>query len=241
MTRKHKNLVILIGILLVLILLGTALTIRSMQSRAKSIGNEIGKFNGQMVGVAVGSARGIIEGISRGQEDGSKEGLSAKDTNTDIQGTMNQVGKLEVLVAGVRLKNMNMIGSKYKSIYLVSGDAVFSVDLTKARIKLDEGEKNVYIEIPEPAIELFINQNSMEKLAESQKISWNVSAEEGFTGYLNSMKNTVEKVKESLVGYESLMTSAKEAAQDQIQKLLSIYIQESQSIQISFKENTNEQ
>ncbi len=204
-------------------------------SQSRSLGSGIGTITGTAVGAAVGSARGMTEGTSQGIADGEAEGLSAEDTTADMEDTMEAVGMLEVLVAGVTLENINEIGDTYKGLYLIDGDAVFAVDLTQAEISYSSDGKNVYILLPEPELTLYLNQSSTEKLAEIQNFSWTVNARDGLSAYLNSMTETVEKVEECLTNYDSLLETAEESAKSQVGQLVTRICTEEQSINIQFK------
>lgn len=221
--------------LLVTVLLIAAVFTGYIHHRACEIGNTIGQTNGKIVGTAIGSARGVTVGAKEGKKAGEQAGLSAEDTTVDIKGSMEVLGKLEVLVAGVSLKNINKIGDSYTGLYLINGDAVFSVDMAEAEISFSQDEKDVYITIPEPDLEVFLDQNSTQKLAEWQKFSLTVSAKDGLENYLNSMTQTVEKVKETMVNYDSLFTDAKESAKKQVQQLAGTICGDNYVVHVQFK------
>ena len=148
---------------------------------------------------------------------------------------MESIGKLEVLAADVTLKNINKIGNAYKGLYLINGDAVFTVDLNNAEISYSKEGTDVYIWIPSPEMELYLDQNSTKKLAETQKFDLSVNAEDGLNAYLNSMTQTVENVKETMSNYESLMKIAKESAKTQVEQLATTLCGESQIVHVEFK------
>ena len=223
----------LYGALALLVLVMILLLV--MRSRAKTIGAGVGTASGTVVGAAIGSARSITEGVNQGIEDGEAAGLSAQDVSADMQVTMESVGKLEVLVAGVTLKNMNQIGEAYHALYIISADAVFSVDLQQADISYSKDNSDIYISVPKPELELFLDQNSTEKLAETQNFSWTVSAQDGVIAYLNSMTNIIEKVKDSMANYDTLMETAENSARKQVESLASAVCGENQHIHVHFK------
>lgn len=222
-------------VLLVAVLLFTTVFVGYLHHRAKIIGTSIGEANGKLVGVAIGSAKGVTVGTQEGKKAGEEAGLSAKDTVVDIKGSMKALGKLEVLVAGVSLKNINKIGDAYKALYIINGDAVFSVNMSEAEISFSQGGKDIDITIPEPELELYLDQNSTEKLAESQKFSLTVSAMDGLVAYLNSMTQTVQKVKETMVNYDSLFCDAKESAKRQVEQLAATICGENYVVHVQFK------
>lgn len=221
--------------LLVVILLIATVFIGYIHHRAEKIGSIVGKMNGEIVGIAIGSAEGVTKGTKEGEEAGKRAGLIAEDTTVDIKGSMEALGKLEVLVAGVSLKNINKIGESYTGLYLINGDAVFSVDLAEAEISFSQDGKDVYITIPEPNLEVYLDQDSTKKLAESQNFSFTVSAKDGLVAYLNSMTQTVEKVKETMVNYDALFADAKESAKKQVQQLAATICGDNYVVHVQFK------
>lgn len=234
--NKLKNLkqTTLLVLLVAVLLIATVFT-GYIHHRAGEIGNAVGQTNGTIVGTAIGSAKGVTVGAKEGREAGERAGLSAEDTTVDIKGSMEALGKLEVLVAGVSLKNINKIGDSYTGLYLINGDAVFSVELAEAEISFSQDGKDVYITIPEPNLEVYLDQNSTKKLAESQHFSFTVSAEDGLIAYLNSMTQTVEKVKETMVNYDSLFVDAKESAKKQVQQLATTICGDNYVVHVQFK------
>lgn len=106
--------------------------------KAKSIGN----FLGESLGADVGKAMGSFEALTDYKEayaDGKEEGLSAKDTIAEVVNKIQELNKLEVLAASVKLNDIHSVGEKedpdYVALYLLKGNAVFSVDLSKAEIQ----------------------------------------------------------------------------------------------------------
>jgi hypothetical protein len=233
MNGKYKNRAIMLGVGALLIM--AAVFALYIHGRAAAIGAGVGEINGNIVGTAIGSYRGITEGVEKGTEAGENAGLSAEDTTADVKGTMESIGKLEVLAADVTLKNINKIGDTYEGLYMISGNAVFTVDLNNADISYSKDGSSVYIWIPSPEMELYLDQNSTEKLAEKQKFSLSVNAKDGLKAYLNSMTQTVDNVKDMMSNYESLMTAAKESAKTQVEQLATTLCGQSQHVQVEFK------
>ena len=219
MKNIFKNRYSTLLLVLTVLLFSGAVAAFYIHGKAKGIGNRIGEFNGTVVGTAIGSLRGINTGVSEGAAAGAEAGLSAEDTKADIKGTMENIGNLEVLVAGVTLKNINQIGDTYKGLYVINGDAVFTVDLNKAELSYSDDQKQVYIHIPTPEIEIYLDQGSTKKLAEVQKFSFTVNAEDGLNAYLNSINQTVNSVRDNLGNYDSLVKKAEEAAINQVKML----------------------
>ena len=221
-------------ILAILFFVGMCFTV-VVHHRAKTVGNEIGSATGTLVGKAVGSARGLTRGIENGTEAGTNAGLSADDTTADIKGAFESVGKLEVLVAGVTLKNMHEVGTAYSGLYVINGDAVFTVDLNQAEFFYSPDGTKIRMVIPAPELEIYINQNSTKKLAETQKFSWTATAEDGLQAYLNSMVKTQEKVESAITNYDSLVSMAKQSAREQILLLADAVCGEGVTIEVDFK------
>lgn len=222
-------------VLFIIFLIVIMVVLINIHGYSKIIGEEIGNLNGQLVGTAIGSAKGVTEGVASGITAGEEAGLSAVDTTADIKGTIESMGKLEVLVAGVTLQNLNEIGDAYKGLYIANGDAVFTVDLNEAEISFSQDDKDVYITIPAPEFELYLDQNSTEKLFEIQNFSFTVDAEDGINSYLNTMTKTVEKAKETIVNYDSLMTTATESAKQQVEQLASTVCGEEHVVHVQFR------
>lgn len=235
MSRQKKFETTTLLFLVVAVLLVVTVFSGYIHHRSGKIGSTIGQANGKIVGTAIGSAKGLTMGAKKGKEDGENAGLSAEDTDADIKGSMEALGRLEVLVAGVSLKNINKIGDAYTGLYIINGDAVFSVDMEKAEISFSKDGKNAYIAIPEPELELYLDQNGTSKLAEEQNFSFDISAEDGLREYLNSMAKMKEKVKETMVNYDSLFQEAKDAAETQVRQLTETICGDKYAVHIKFK------
>ena len=219
--------------LLAIALLAATVLMGYIHQRAGAMGTAIGKSNGTAVGTAIGSARGITEGAQQGRTAGEQAGLSAEDTTEDIKGCMEGMGRLEVLIADVTLKNINKIGKSNASLSLISGNAVFTIDM--AQVDINREGNSISITVPKPELDLSLNQGNTRKLAEYQKFSLTVSAEDGLVDYLNSMTQTVEKVKETMSNYDSLYAEAMESAKSQIQQLANRICGTNTAVQVRFK------
>ena len=186
---------------------------------AKSIGSDIGSDTGSLVGKAIGSLLGMTEGRDKGLDAGKEAGLSAEDTEAVISSQLHQLENLEVLVASVKLSNFHEIGQKdsfkyYAALYLVNGNVVFTVDMSQAEISAQSDD--LYITLPKPAGSLYLDDSSVDKVAEYQTKLFNGNAEDGFDAYLNTMKKIQDASEETLDNYETLLTSAKKAAEHQV-------------------------
>ena len=215
-TLKRIGLFILIAAALIVAYI---FLVRPLVKNSKAIGEKIGEESGKLTGMAIGSYKGITEGLDQGYDAGKEEGLSAEDTMAKMAETIENMGRLEVLVAGVRLQNCHSIGDDYAALYILKGDAVFTVDLTEAVISYSADGADLVILLPQPEMELYIDDSQTELLAEYQKTPFSGKAEDGFTAYLNSMSQTVEEIKDTMVDYENLLAQARDSAVTQVSML----------------------
>lgn len=241
MTSSQKFLRSFWAIILALVLLIGMIFALFTHHRAVEIGTDIGKANGRIVGTAVGSVKGFTEGMAKGEEDGKEAGRSAEDTTVSINQTLEAVGKLDVLAAKVSLKNINKIGDYYAGLYLISGNAVFSVDLNSVEVSKSETGNEIYVWIPEPELDLYLDESTTEKLAEIQHFNLTTNAEDGLKAYINSMKEIKGKAKESLINYDSLMEYAKSSAKSRIEQLVMTVCGDQSVVYVEFRGgNSNE-
>ncbi len=222
---KDKILSTLISLALI------AVAICILSTRISAI---IGTQTGGIVGTAIGSYNGITEGLAQGLEDGAADGLSATDITIDIEPQITEVGNLEVLVASITITDTLSIGEAYKQLYAIQADAVFSVNLTQAKVSYSL-EGDVYISIPEPEVELYLNISTSEKLAEVSNFSFTVSAQDGMTAYLNSMANLQASAADSIDNYDSLMSEARNAAIAQVQQLAKAICGSQKTVYVQFQ------
>ncbi len=208
---------------------------------SKNLGNSYGGQLGSGVGTAIGSFHGLTSGYNDGKEDGINDALDSKDDiEAAIENSVQEIGKLEVLVAGFSVQNFHEIGKEYASLELLKGNAVFTVDLNYAEILFNRDGSHITVSLNEPDVDLYINENDTEQLAEYQKYPWSGSAENGYKAYLNSRANSVSQIKDSMENYDTLMESAKNAAIKEITRLASAvcaYTDEdsSRSVTVTFK------
>ena len=154
--------------------------------KAEDTGILLGTASGKEVGKFTGSYKGITDGITEGK----KQGLKAEDISSKITGTMKETSKLEVLSAGIKISDMHEVGEKYKSLYIIKGIAVFTVDLNKATVANTDDE--IIITIPQPEAEIFIDEKETQKIAEQSNLIFDGSSKDGYTEYISSM-NTISK------------------------------------------------
>lgn len=184
-------------------------------SNAKNLGIGMGDKTGKIVGNVIGLFDGITTGLAKGSEDGKEEGLSAKDIKSEMKHCFNEVGNLEVLEAGVKLKNVNTLGDDYAALFLLKGIAIYSVNLKEVEIN-DIDSSSVEILLPNINVEIYIDESATEKLAEYQKHSWSGSAKDGFIEYMNTREATDKSVKDTMENYDALIEAAEGAAKKQV-------------------------
>lgn len=212
--RKNKKPIVFAGLLLVF----TALAVFS-RINAESLGSWFGRTSGQAVGNLTGSYRGVTEGIEEGAVAGTKDGLSAKDTTIDVKSGIQEIGKLEVLAAGVRVNVESRLGEAYKSLKIVDGDAVFTIDLQDTEIAMSQSGDEMFVVIPEPTCEVYLDINSTQDLAKIQKFNLTVGAEDGATAYLNTLGQIGSNINEVIEGYDSIFEEAKNTGREQVKQL----------------------
>ena len=184
--------------------------------------------------MAVGSYHGITDGISAGTQEGHDAGIASDDVQATVSNEISKVGKLDVLAAGVRLKDVLSIGEDYKALYLLKGSIVFSLDLSQASVDAKDSELKIFL--PKPEMELYIDETATEKLAEYQAHSWTGNAHDGYTAYLNSRDKTEDEIKKSLVNYDTLMAQAKEASKNQVKELARAICGSDKTISVYFND-----
>lgn len=226
------------GKLAVLLVLVACMFIRAIIScvNAKDLGGGLGTGAGSLVGKAIGSLDGMTRGKTEGTEAGRAAGLSAEDTVAEIANELKRTEELEVLAASVKLSNFHSIGEDkdYAALYLVNGNVVFTVDLSTADIiPMADG---LHVTLPLPKGTLYIDESSVEKVAEYQRKFFNGNAEDGFDAYLNTMKHMQEATEETLDNYDTLIAAAKEAAVKQVTLLAQAVSTVSKEIHVDFKD-----
>lgn len=161
----------------------------------------------------------VFDAIVKGYNAGKKEGLSAKDTELQMKNTVDEIGKLEVLVANVKIPEYHSVGQKYAAMYLFRGSAVFTVDLTKANIIVNSAD--IQVLLPKPECELRIDHKETERIKSTSALFFNGSAEDGLETYLH---NILEEVKQNstktISNYLELSEMAKQNAKLQLEEII---------------------
>lgn len=209
--------------------------------KAEKTGNELGEKAGTLAGNTIGSFNGITKGIEEGKKAGKEAGLSAVDTTVDIGGSLKETGKLEVLVASVAITNINKIGDfddpDYASLYVVRGNAYFTVDLSLATIYISEDNSSVSVEIPSPDVSIFLNERENEKLDEHQNTSFTGNSKDGYKEYVNSMAEIDQNIKENIINYKSLMEQAEAASLQRVEELVYSICGGGKTVNVRIKES----
>ena len=204
-------------------------------NNAKNLGISVGDKTGTLVGNVIGSFDGITTGLAKGAEDGKTEGLSAKDTKTEIKNSFSEIGNLEVLEAGVKLRDVNTLGDDYAALFLLKGVAIYSVNLKDVEIN-DIDTNTVEVLLPAVNVEVYIDESATEKLAEYQKHSWSGSAKDGFVEYMNSRSVMDQSVKETMENYSAMTEAAQSSAIKQIEIIAKAATGNKKEVVVSFKE-----
>lgn len=231
-----KCMTTVISIILVLaVIIGLFGYIVPAYFNAKNIGISVGARTGTIVGKVIGSFDGISTGLKKGYKNGKEEGLSAKDTKAEIKNRCSEIGNLEVLEAGIKLKNVNVLGDDYAALYLLKGVAVYSVNLKDVDIN-DLGSDTIEVLLPEITVDIYIDESSTEKLAEYQKHSWSGSASDGLKEYMNTRSASDQSVKDTIENYPDLMEAAQSSAIKQIEIIAKTATANKKDIVVNFKE-----
>lgn len=216
-----------------LLLLVIVFIMLPLRWHASEIGDGIGNIAGQATGVAVGSFQGLTQGLQKGADSGRQEGLSAKDTDVRIAASMEDVGNLQVLAASVKLSDFHEQGDKYAALYLLKGDMIFTVDLTRATVAVAE-DGAVTIMLPPPESQLYVDETQTNKLDDYQKMLFNGETDAGYDAYLNSMIQIAKKSKEEIGNYDALKQRAKDSAIRQVTLLAGNVLGANKTVRVSF-------
>lgn len=190
-----------------------------------NIGANVGKHTGNLTGLAVGSYDGVVNGLENGASAGTAAGISAEDTAVALGNEIKKIGSLEVLQLDVNLTDVFSIGSgtnSHHALLVFEGTAWCTVDLTQCKT-ITEGE-TIKIFAPKPVLHVDIDPRGTQKKAESEVSTLSQLFNNGNTlntygAYLNSLEITEKKVRENLVGYETLLKSAEKSAKTTIENL----------------------
>lgn len=196
---------------------------------------------GISAGLAVGSWQGVTEGLSKGAADGKEEGLSAKDIEVAVTNKMTASKRLQVLLVDLLLTDLYKQGNDYAAIFGIRGEGIFTVDLVQSRAVYSAEQNRIALTIPEPEFTPYLDDSSLEVIAEYERPLFNGSTKDGYQGYLNSRTITVERVKAELSDYDALVEQAKDSAIEQVTALAKSVCGSDASIDVQFaREETEE-
>ena len=159
---------------------------------------------------------------------GSQAGMTYEDPEVSLD-SVTSSGKLGVLSAHVNILNSLMMGPSsdldYMNLYGQEGTAVYTIDLSEAEVSRgmnSKGEPMIFVRLPEPVVQLYVDENSTSNIAEFQKNqNWTGSAEEGYRAYNTQTADGYKKMLESLQESDGLMLEAKNSAISRVSELIS--------------------
>lgn len=201
---------------------------------------------GSSVGMAVGSYEGVTKGLIDGYNDGKTDGLSAEDTTAVFVNKLKETQKLQVLLMNLQLTDLYMQPENkkndpdYAALFAFNGEGVFTVDLAKSEAKKDPESGKIFIHIPQPDFDVYIDDSSIEKVDGAEyKAPWytgNGSTADGYTGWLNSSKQLDKKVKEEMLRDDGPMEQARASALRQVRQLAESLCKDGTTVEICFFE-----
>lgn len=211
----------------------------SFRIKAQATGSMAGARAGQLAGRAIGSLQGVTIGQLEGYKAGKEEGLSAKDTTAELSGKIQEVEKLQVLVASGTFSDVLTINEKrgdYAVLLSTKYNAVYTVDLSSAEIDLKENV--LHILLSQPEVE-FSPIGDIEKKGEYQRdalLHKVGSAEGGYVATLNSINQIQSKAKEQFINDESMQKAARASAETQLKQLVNAASLSKLEVLVEFRE-----
>ena len=133
-----------------------------------------------------------------------------------VEETFKNVGKLEVLTAEVKTYYEHEKGN-YAALYILNGDGVFTVDLSKAQFEIDENIVN--IKLPRPALDIRF-KDLPKKIAEYEGFDFLVSSDDAYKGYTAAQTELIKNIKDKMVNYHMLLESAENSAKKSMKLLV---------------------
>ena len=198
------------------------------------------------IGSSVGMAVGSYEGVTEGLNDGKIDGLSAEDTTAIFVNKLKETQKLQVLLMNLQLTDLYIQPENkknnpdYAALFAFNGEGVFTVDLAKSEAKKDPESGKIFIHIPQPDFDVYIDDSSIEKVDGAEyKAPWytgNGSTADGYTGWLNSSKQLDKKVKEEMLRDDGPMEQARASALRQVRQLAESLCKDGTTVEICFFE-----
>ncbi len=198
------------------------------------------------IGSSVGMAVGSYEGVTEGLNDGKIDGLSAEDTVTMFVNKLKETQKLQVLLMNLQLTDLYIQPENkkndpdYAALFAFNGEGVFTVDLAKSEAKKDPESGKIFIHIPQPDFDVYIDDSSIEKVDGAEyKAPWykgNGSTADGYTGWLNSREQLDKKVKEEMLRDDGPMEQARASALRQVRQLAESLCKDGTTVEVCFFE-----
>ena len=198
------------------------------------------------IGSSVGMAVGSYEGVTEGLNDGKIDGLSAEDTTAIFVNKLKETQKLQVLLINLQLTDLYIQPENkknnpdYAALFAFNGEGVFTVDLAKSEAKKDPESGKIFIHIPQPDFDVYIDDSSIEKVDGAEyKAPWykgNGSTADGYTGWLNSREQLDKKVKDEMLRDDGPMEQARASALRQVMQLAESLCKDGTTVEICFFE-----
>ena len=198
------------------------------------------------IGSSVGMAVGSYEGVTEGLNDGKIDGLSAEDTTAIFVNKLKETQKLQVLLMNLQLTDLYIQPENkknnpdYAALFAFNGEGVFTVDLAKSEAKKDPESGKIFIHIPQPDFDVYIDDSSIEKVDGAEyKAPWykgNGSTADGYTGWLNSREQLDKKVKDEMLRDNGPMEQARASALRQVMQLAESLCKDGTTVEICFFE-----
>lgn len=199
---------------------------------AQSTGSMLGEGTGSIVGRAIGSMAGLTEGQSAGYKAGKQAGLSGNDIEVELSNQIKEMQNLQVLVASGTFSDVQSVGDDYAVLLSMKYNAIFSVDLSTAKISMKDDGLHILVE--QPAVE-FIPVGKIEKRNEYQTGKYTGKAEDGYTASNNKANQMKSRAENELKTDESLQKSARISAQMQIEQFVNAVSVSKQKVFVEFE------
>lgn len=225
-------------ILIIILLIAFIALIVIYSANVRLIAEKIGTERGKLVGTAYGTSKAFKAG-EEGYKEGLEKALSAEDTVVKIKSRMNQISRLQVLVAGIKANDVIKIGEesnpKYAALYVKKGEAVYTVDLEEISIE-DNGEQLI-ITIPSPQVTQYFGET--ETVAEYQPTEFTGDAKYGAEAYENSQRVIAEKMDTALSEDSALMEQARSSAIEKVTEIAKSVNISGREILVQFEQEAN--
>lgn len=191
---------------------------------------------GKSAGMATGSFKGVTSGIQEGVNAGEEAGLSAKDMEAKIADKITASGNLEVLLVDICLTDLYTQGNDYAALFALKGEGVFTVNLLQSQTTYNPIKNQVTIKLPQPEFTPYLDDSTVETIAEYNPKFFNGSTEKGHKGYLNTREQLDLKIQEEFEN-DAMMDQARSLAEKQVAQLAKSVCGSTASIDIDFMES----